>query len=151
MARTATPSSSAARRRAVAATATLLLALAGCAAPAAGSDAEGLMGTEWRLQAVGEAPALPGVEATLGFPEPGRTAGRASCNRFFGRVHADAGRIRFDQLGATRMACPGPIDEQERRVLRALGAAQRYERNGDTLVIHAPGADTLHYVRARWP
>lgn len=131
--------------------AALTLALGACAMqpPAPAPAAASLAGTEWRLEAVGDRPALPQPQATLAFPEPGRVAGHASCNRFFGSVAIDGRQIGFGQLGSTRMACMGPVGEQERRVLQALTAAQRYELQGDTLVIHAPGADTLRYVHMR--
>lgn len=126
----------------------LTLALSACAVQPSSSPAS-LAGTEWRLEAVGGQPALAQPQATLAFPEPGRVAGHASCNRFFGSVTIDGQQISFGQLGATRMACVGPADEQERRVLQALTAAHHYELQGDTLVIHAPGADTLRYIRVR--
>jgi len=132
---------------------TLTLAMTACATPSAGPapTAASLAGTEWRLEAVGERPALPQPQATLAFPGPGRVAGHASCNRFFGSVSIDGQQIRFSQLGATRMACIGPTDEQERRVLQALEAARHFELQGHRLVIHAPGADTLRYVSASAP
>lgn len=129
----------------------LTLALGACAMqpPAPAPAAASLAGTEWRLEAVGDRPALPQPQATLAFPEPGRVAGSTSCNRFFGSVAIEGTSIRFGQLGSTRMACIGPAGEQERRVLQALTAAQRYELRGDTLVIHSRDTGALRYTRTQ--
>lgn len=130
---------------------TIALAVTACAMPPAGSppSAASLTGTEWRLTALGSDAALPQPQATLTFPEAGRVAGHTSCNRFFGSVSLEGSTIHFSQLGATRMACIGPADAQERRVLKSLESANRFVLSGDTLEIHAPGADTLRYTRTK--
>ncbi|MDX9969981.1 MAG: META domain-containing protein [Hydrogenophaga sp.] len=130
---------------------TLALAVTACTTQAAGTSPStpNLTGTEWRLTALGSDAALPQPQATLAFPDAGRAAGHTSCNRFFGSVNVQGTTIRFSQLGATRMACIGPADGQERRVLKSLASAHRFELSGDTLVIHAPGADTLRYTRTK--
>jgi heat shock protein HslJ len=49
---------------------------------------------------------------------------------------------------STKMACIGGASEQESRYLGALQKAQRYEVQGDTLLIHAQGMDQpLRLVR----
>jgi heat shock protein HslJ len=120
--------------------------LAACAAPS--SAPEPLWGSEWQLQSIAGQAALPQPAATLAFPQPGQIAGNGSCNRFFGTVQTDKGRLTFGPLGATKMACPGGASEQESRYLGALQKAQRYEVQGDTLLIHAQGMDQpLRFVR----
>ena len=80
-------------------------------------------------------------EATLAFPELGKVAGNGSCNRFFGGATVEADRIHIEPLAGTKMACMPSAMAQETRYLTALQAAQRFERQGNTLVIHAEGAD----------
>jgi heat shock protein HslJ len=122
--------------------------LGACAGTAPAASPEPLWGSEWQLQAIGAQPTLPQSAATLAFPQTGQVAGHGSCNRFFGSVEVERDRIRFSPLGSTKMACPGGASEQESRYLGALQKAQRYEVQGDTLLIHAQGMDQpLRFVR----
>jgi len=122
--------------------------LGACAATTPAAAPEPLWGSEWRLQAIAGQSALPQPAATLAFPQTGQVAGHGSCNRFFGSVDIERDRIRFSPLGSTKMACPGGASEQESRYLGALQKAQRYEVQGDTLLIHAQGLDQpLRFVR----
>jgi heat shock protein HslJ len=117
----------------------LMAALAGCAAQTAAPVS--LWGSEWRLQDVGGLAAMAQPAATLAFPQPGQAAGHGSCNRFFGTVEIERDRIQFGPLAATKMACMGGASQQEMRYLGALQKAQRYEVQGDTLLIHTQGMD----------
>jgi heat shock protein HslJ len=122
--------------------------LGACAATAPAASPEPLWGSEWQLQLIGSQAALPQPIATLNFPQTGQTAGHGSCNRFSGTVEIDKDRLRFGPLISTKMACPGGASEQESRYLGALRGAQRYEVQGDTLLIHAQGMDQpLRFVR----
>lgn len=128
--------------------ATLAIAgtLGACAAPA--TAPEPLWGSEWRLQSIAGQVALPQPAATLVFPQPGQAVGHGSCNRFSGSVEIDRDRLKFGPLMSTKMACIGGASEQESRYLGALQKAQRYEVQGDTLLIHAQGMDQpLRFVR----
>jgi heat shock protein HslJ len=137
------------RRQALLCLALPLLGLASCAMPRA-PTAETLWGTEWRLEMLGGEPVLATAPATLAFPEAGRVAGRGTCNRFFGAVSLSGERVRFDQMGATRMACQPDAMEQESRYLAALLQAQRMERQGDTLTLNlAGGGPPLRFVRVK--
>ncbi len=137
------------RRTLLALAAPLLLGLTSCAVPSA-PVAESLWGTEWRLQSLGGQPAMADVPATLAFPEAGRVGGQGSCNRFFGSVNLDGERLRFDHMGATKMACDRGAMDQENRYLAALNQAQRWERQGDSLTLHLPeGQPPLRFVRVK--
>jgi heat shock protein HslJ len=128
--------------------------LLGCAkSPVASGDSgalqgKGLTGTAWRLQDLGGAVVLDGVEATLEFPEEGKVAGRGSCNRFFGSVKVEGEKISFGPLGSTKMACPEAISNQESKYLEALQSAERFTVDGSTLSIHSPGTkEPLRFER----
>ena len=122
--------------------------LGACAGTAPAASPEPLWGSEWQLQSIGSQAALPQPTATLNFPLAGQVAGHGSCNRFSGQVDIDKDRLKFGPLISTKMACPGGASEQESRYLGALRAAQRYEVQGDTLLIHAQGLDQpLRFVR----
>lgn len=130
----------------------LWLGLQACtnAAPPA-EPATPLWGSQWHLQAIGEQPVMASSKAALYFWEEGRIAGNGSCNRFFGSATmAPDHSITFGPIGTTKMACPGGAMAQESLYLGALQKAQRYERQGDTLLIHVQGMEKpLRFVRAR--
>lgn len=131
------------------------LAFAGCASqtstgqtapastPAAATPGPAaLIGTAWRLADLGGQPALPSVEATLEFPEEGKVAGRASCNRFFGTVEISGASIQFGPLAATKMAClDDAANAQEKKYLEALAAAERFEFDGPALLLYFRGSE----------
>jgi heat shock protein HslJ len=94
------------------------------AAPAAAFD---LSGSEWLLEDLAGARVLDNVQATLTFPDSGKTAGNGSCNRFFGSVEIHGDAIHFGPLASSRMACPEAQMNQETKYLQALQAAERFE------------------------
>jgi len=132
---------------------------AGCAPPAvtpaaatptpAAAAAPSLVGSAWRLKDLGEAAAIPGVEATLEFPAAGRAAGRGSCNRFFGTVEISGESIRFGPLAATKMAClDAASNAQETKYLESLQAVERFEFDGPALLLYPRGGGApLRFVR----
>jgi heat shock protein HslJ len=125
---------------------TIVGTLGACAAPPPAQPS--LWGSEWQLQSIGGQAVLPQPAATLAFPQAGQVAGHGSCNRFFGSVEVEQDRLKFGPLGATKMACIGGAGEQEFRYLAALQKAQRYEVQGDTLLIHTQGGNQpLRFVR----
>jgi heat shock protein HslJ len=128
----------------------------GCAArPQAPTDAGRaqasageLPGTSWRLEDLGGESALEGVETTLEFPEAGKVAGRASCNRFFGTVEISGQSIKFGPLAATKMSCGDAADTQERKYLGALQKAERFAVDGPALLIYSTGMERpLRFAR----
>ncbi|HET6577532.1 MAG TPA: YbaY family lipoprotein [Gemmatimonadales bacterium] len=117
-------------------------------ADTAGSAPGGLWGTTWVLQAVGGAPVSDDAQATLEFPEEGKTAGRGACNHFFGSVTVTDSTIAFGPLGATRMACAEAVMGQETRYLKALQDAERYAVEGNVLLVYVRGMDKpLRFTR----
>ncbi|HUF36806.1 MAG TPA: META domain-containing protein [Gemmatimonadales bacterium] len=126
--------------------------LAGCTQRSPAPDGTNLPGTAWRLEDLGGAGVVDRVEATLEFPEPGKVAGKGSCNRFFGSVEISGASISFGPMGSTRMACVEAVMNQEAKYLEALQAAERYEIEGTVLLIHARSLDRpLRFVRSDSP
>jgi heat shock protein HslJ len=140
----------------------VLVAFAASCAPPAGTPAAatpaptpaaaaapGLIGTAWRLEDLGGTATIPGVEATLEFPEAGRAAGRGSCNRFFGTVEVSGESIRFGPLAATKMAClDAAANAQETKYLEALQAAERFAFDGPALLVYPRGNEApLRFIR----
>ena len=121
----------------------------GVVAETAESAADGLWGTSWRLVDLAGAGVLDQPQATLAFPETGRAAGNGSCNRFAGSVEISGDSIGFGPLASTRMGCAEPIAMQEGKYLGALENAERFSRDGSSLLIHCRGLEKpLRFVRA---
>jgi len=93
-------------------------------------------GPEWVLCELGRGQTPPeDVEISLEFRDA-RVSGRSGCNDYFAAVVASApGELRFNAMGATRMACPEPKMEVERRYLKVLAAASGYSFRGGRLVL----------------
>jgi len=62
--------------------------------------------------------------------------GFAGCNRFFGSYETAGSSLKLGALGATRMACPEGM-EQEQELLTAIGSTTRYEIHGSKLLLFA--------------
>ena len=95
-----------------------------------------LWGTAWRLENLAGAGVLDRVQATLEFPSEGRASGNGSCNRFNGVVTIEGDTITFGGLATTRKACLEAVMRQEDAYLAALRDAERFEIDGQTLLIH---------------
>ena len=99
-----------------------------------------LGGGEWALLELGRGQPLPeDVEISLVFQDD-RVSGRSGCNNYFaGVTEVVPGQIAFNGMGATRMACPEPVMDVERRYLNVLARASNYSFLGGRLVL---GCDT---------
>ncbi|HEU4953297.1 MAG TPA: META domain-containing protein [Gemmatimonadales bacterium] len=107
-----------------------------------------LWGSAWVLEDIGGAGVIDDARATLEFPSVGKVAGRGSCNRFFGTVEVTGDRIKFSPLGATRMACPEAVMDQETRYLKQLQAAEHFAVEKDVLRIYsAQSTPALRFIR----
>jgi putative lipoprotein len=102
----------------------------------------GLVGTSWRAETIVGRPVIDIAASTLTFETDGKVHGSGGCNRYFGPVNVDGERLAFGLLGATQMACPEAIMDQEMRFFEALGSAERWEVNEHgLLLVHSAGAD----------
>jgi heat shock protein HslJ len=107
-----------------------------------------LTGTEWLLEDLGGAGVIDNIQATLTFPEAGKTAGNGSCNRFFGPAEITGSAIKLGPLGTTRMACAEAVMNQETKYLEALQAAERFEWKAPYLLIYCKGFEKpLRFTR----
>ena len=62
--------------------------------------------------------------------------GFGGCNRFFGSYETSGHSLALGAIGATRMACPEGMD-QEQELFTVLGATTRYEIHGAKLMLFA--------------
>ncbi|HRD54004.1 MAG TPA: copper resistance protein NlpE N-terminal domain-containing protein [Flavobacteriales bacterium] len=77
-----------------------------------------------------------------------RATGNAGCNSFFGGYESDAnGRLRFDKLGMTMMACMDPNREAE--FTKAIEQVDNYTMADSTLLLNKARMAPLMRLRAR--
>lgn len=119
-------------------------------------DVASVLGSQWELVSLGGTPVIEsGNKPTLIFPEPGRIAGTASCNRYSGSAQiTPEGKLVLsapNAIAVTRMACAeAALNEQEMRFLRLLGSAGQMKLEGDQLSIRTgERADALVFRRIR--
>jgi len=95
-----------------------------------------LGGHGWVLTELGREQRLPeDVEISLLFQDD-RVSGSSGCNNYFAGVLApNPGELAFNGMGATRMACPEPRMDLERRYLSALAGASGYRFHAGRLVL----------------
>ena len=72
---------------------------------------------------------------TISFnPEAGQVSGCAGCNRYSAAYREPkSGKLEFDPIIATKMACPQPMMETERMYISALNKINGYVIANDTL------------------
>ncbi|MBS7663360.1 META domain-containing protein [Pseudomonas lalucatii] len=97
--------------------------LLGCASAPLQLETERAYRIEW----LGERPALDDSQPTLTLGEDGRAYGTAGCNHWFARYRLQGQRLSFADAGSTRRQCAAPLMEQEARFLDSLGKVQRWD------------------------
>ena len=99
--------------------------LAGCAAT---NTQAPLQGAEWRIAEISGAGVIKGSDASLLFMEAGQLAGSGGCNRLMGGYESSAkGHLTITPTGATMMACPQALMNQERKLLDLLPKIAGYD------------------------
>jgi heat shock protein HslJ/uncharacterized lipoprotein NlpE involved in copper resistance len=96
-----------------------------------------LTNTYWRIvklgdQAVGAGEDRREPHILLHAGEP-RFRATVGCNQLVGGYESAGETIRFGPAAATRMACPPPLDELERRLAEALSGAETWRIHGQFL------------------
>jgi heat shock protein HslJ len=120
------------------------LFVAGCEATSSRPEETlNLAGTAWLAEDIDGRGVMDILQSTLRFETSDQVSGMAGCNRFFGSVSIDGDAISFGALGATRMACPAAITDQEDRFLKALANARRFETKNGLLFFFGDGTATL--------
>lgn len=129
----------------------VLSACGGTSTPAADPGQPTLAGSSWVLQSVvidGTATGAVDDSASLTFSGDGSIAGSTGCNRFFGSWSLADGRLAISPTGQTMMACPGEREAQERAVLAALEAVDRYTVSDAVLTLGNAETEALLQYRA---
>jgi heat shock protein HslJ len=103
------------------------------------TDAE----TIWILTDLNGMP--PQTEITLTFPEKGKIAGKASCNRYFGAQTKPLPWFTTGPIASTKMACPH-LDE-ETKYFTALQNASLAEVSQTTLILSNDAGPLIAFKR----
>ena len=101
---------------------------------AAAADLE-LTGTSWQLVIIDGGEVVQESSATMLFPEQDKVVGNSGCNRYFGSVLVDGSAISFGDAGATMMACPEPLMQQEQAFFAALSSIVRGEIDAESHLV----------------
>jgi heat shock protein HslJ len=134
------------------------LIVASCTPPSqsSGAPAARLTDVYWRLTEVDGRSVPPttagGREAHIRLVSDGsRLTGFTTCNSVFGRYEVPEGdRVRFFQLGSTKMACvDAALMRRETQLMAALQSADRYTIARETLTLFAQGEPVARFVAVR--
>ncbi|MEM7088981.1 MAG: YbaY family lipoprotein [Pseudomonadota bacterium] len=108
-----------------------------------------LENTEWTAASLQGAPIETDRRPELSFGQGGAFAGTGGCNRFTGQAEISGNRIEFpDNMAATLMACPPPLDEVERQFLKTMQSVTTFAVQGDALaLLNASGEPVIKLVR----
>ena len=93
----------------------------------------------WVVDEIGgdRVPNEPAV--TLSFDATEALSGSGGCNRFTSRYTVTGEGVSFGPIAATRMACPGPVMDQEARLFAALERVFAFDIADDgSLVLLGP-------------
>ncbi len=114
-----------------------------------------LVGTRWRLFAMGDAPVPTAGQREipfLAFDGEGGAHGSGGCNRFRGSVEIGAnGALAFGPIASTMMACDEETMRREQAVHSMLGSVESGVVDGDRLTLRASGAPLSVFVAENGP
>ncbi|GAC56041.1 hypothetical protein GOHSU_02_01880 [Gordonia hirsuta DSM 44140 = NBRC 16056] len=75
----------------------------------------------------------------VSFPQAGRIAATAGCNRHMGEVTFEGSTMTPGQLAATMLACPGPQEGADAWLSNLLSGPLTWSTTGDRLTLHRGG------------
>lgn len=137
------------------------LTIAACAAPPSseavkGAAAAPLVNTAWRLTHLGsQVLANPAGESAVGLKleqQNPRVTGFGGCNRMFGGYVLKGEQLRFDQVGATKMAClDGSRMQLEQDYFEMLSRVSGWKIDGSSLQLLDAGGASLATFEAAAP
>ncbi|HEY6630511.1 MAG TPA: META domain-containing protein, partial [Rhizobiaceae bacterium] len=109
-----------------------------------------LFDTVWLAEDIGGGGVIDDAQSTFTVAPDGKVTGGGGCNRFFARAKVEGDRISIGKAGATMMACPEALMDQERKFFAALEKAATYRLDGDgkLFLVDANGADIARFARA---
>ena len=79
----------------------------------------------------------------------GRIDDCTGCNRLTGTYQLDGKALKFSPLAMTKMACPPPLDAQERAFIQAINATASVRESGNILELLDAGGKVQMRLQAR--
>lgn len=115
-------------------------------------DKASLTNTYWKILRLGDTEVAPGEgrrepNLILREGDPHFTA-TVGCNQVTGPYSLSADRLTFGPAAMTRMACPAPLDEWERRLTDVLAQAATWRIDGQTLELLDAAGNPLALFQA---
>lgn len=104
-----------------------------------------LRATQWQLVSFdGYVEAVEAAESTLRLKSDAATfGGEAACNSYSGRYEAEGQRLSLDVRTITEIGCA--LNEYEYALMAALEKVERYEIDGNTLVLRTSQNGQLQF------
>ncbi|MFC2067051.1 META domain-containing protein [Chloroflexota bacterium] len=101
-------------------------------------------GKKGNLQAV-----LEGTEITIEFKSAeGKFGGSGGCNNYFGGYEINKNELTIKPpIGATAMACPETIMDQEQEYFKLLETAETFRIQNVKLIINCSGNNGLFFIK----
>lgn len=103
-----------------------------------------LIGREWFIEDIAGRGVVDNSSASLQFMPDGSLAGNASCNRVISSYAFDGDELSIGKAGATMMACPEALMNQERSLLDQLSKINGYSVDDTgTLTLSTSDGETI--------
>jgi len=110
--------------------------------------APSLFDRTWLAEDIEGRGVIDNAQSTLSVASGGKVTGNGGCNRFFAQAEVAGDRIKFGKAGATMMACPEALMDQERKFFAVLekAASFRIDDQGKLFLVDANGADIARFA-----
>lgn len=109
-----------------------------------------LFDTVWLAEDIEGRGVIDNAQSTFSVTADGKVSGRGGCNGYFAQATVDGNSIKMGKAGATMMACPPALMDQERKFFAALekAAAYRIDGDGKLFLMDADGVDVVRFAGA---
>ncbi len=101
----------------------------------------------WILESIADVPTSYEAQSTLDFDTNADFHGSGGCNRYSGTYATTGAILAMSAPAATRMLCPGAAMDQETRFFDALRRVERFDYEGDTLLLYSAGSEVPMRLR----
>jgi putative lipoprotein len=97
--------------------------------------APAILDATWTAVSIKGAAVLPRNHPTLSIGADLRAGGSTGCNSWFAQAELHGDALHLGQIGATLIACPEPVTQQEKAFTEALSQSARWQIVGDSLTL----------------
>ena len=89
------------------------------------------------------------VQFTLDIAQDGKISGTGGCNRYMGGMEIKGDKVKVQPVGATLMACPPPMMQQDSKFHAALNLVTSWKLSKNKLIlIDSKNREVLRLKRA---